>query len=310
MKSYKLILTILPLIFFWAGCAEEEYRLGELKTPANIAIKAEVVGQSAENPNGDGSGKVNFTLTGDNVISYKVDFGDGSKPSVTPNIYTKTFSKVGTRTYRVTATAIGTGGITTTISKDVTVYYAYKVSDEIIQLLTGNKAEGKKWVVDHDAFAHMGNGPGPGRPDGNAETFEPTWWQAQPNSKTSSGMYNDVYTFTNTKQFTHTTGGDLYGYKDMFARDFDPATPGSVIWEREWKLTYSDYTEGYDFNGDPATATQPERVYIVFDRLGFFGFFNGSHKYMILELTETNMHVRSVTPGTNDASFYIKLKAL
>lgn len=311
MKSYKLFLaTVLSIVILSVGCTEEKYTLGDLKSPADIAITAVVAGQSAENPNGDGSGVVNFTFTGNNVISYKVDFGDGSAPGIVPNVFSKRYGKVGTKTYRVTVTAIGTGGITSSVSKDVTVYYAYQVTPDIVTKLTGDSPEGKKWVVDKDAYGHMGMGPGPDRPDGTPETFEATWWQADPNAKTSSGMYNDVYTFTNAKKFIHTTGGDLYGWKDMFARDFDPATPGSVIWEREWKLTYSDYTEGFDYNGDPATETQPERVYIVFDRLGFLGFFSGSHKYMIMELTETTMYVRSVSPGTNDASWYIKLKAL
>ena len=311
MKSYKLFTTIiLSVILLFSGCTEEKYTLGDLKSPTGIAVDAVVKGQSTENPNGDGSGVVNFTFTGNNVISYKVDFGDGSAPSIVPNVFSKSFNKVGTKMYHVTVTAIGTGGITSTVSKNVTVYYAYKVTPDIVTKLTGDSPEGKKWVVDKDAYGHMGNGPGPDRPDGIAETFTPIWWQAEPNSKTSSGMYNDVYVFTNTKKFTHITGGDLYGFKDMFARDFDPATPGSVIWEGEWKLTYPDYTEGFDYNGDPATDTQPERVYIVFERLGFLGFFSGSHKYMILELTDTYMHVRCATPGTNNAAWYIKLKAL
>lgn len=311
MKSYKLFLvTILSFAILLVGCTEEKYTLGDLKSPTDIAINAEIVGQSTENPNGDGSGMVNFTFSGNNVISYKVDFGDGPAPSIVPKTTSKRFSKVGIQTYRVTLTAIGTGGITSTVSKDVTVYYAYEVTPDIVTKLTGDSPEGKKWVVDKDAYGHMGNGPGPGRTDGNEETFEPTWWQTEPNSKTSSGMYNDVYVFTNTKQFTHITGGDLYGLKDMFARDFDPATPVSQVWEREWKLTYQDYTESFDYDGEPATDDQPERVYIVFERLGFLGFFGGPHKYMILELTDTHMFVRCTTPGTNESAWYIKLKAL
>lgn len=311
MKSYKFILAIMiPMTILFIGCKQEDYKLGDLTAPADLSITATVAGVTADLPNGDGTGNVDFVFSAKNVISYKVDFGDGHGADFVPAHYTKKYNKIGTKTYRVIVTAVGTGGITSTITKDVTVYYAYEVTPDIVTMLTGDSPTGKKWKVDGNAYGHMGNGPGPDRPDGIEETFEPTWWQADPNSKGATGMYNDVYIFTNTKKFTCQTGGDLYGYKDMFARDFDPTTPGSQVWDREWKLTYSDFTEGFDYDGDAATATQPERVYIVFDKLGFLGFFGGSHKYMILEISDTNMYVRCTSPGTNDSAWYIKLIAV
>ena len=96
----------------------------------------------------------------------------------------------------------------------------------------------------------------------------------------------------------------------MFAKDFDASTPGSVIWEREWKLSYPDYTESFDYDGEPATGTQPERIYINFERLGHVGLFMGSHKYMILNISDTHIFLRGALPGTNNAAWYVKLVAI
>lgn len=59
--------TVLSL-FLFLGC-EENNSFGELTTPENLAVTVEIIGQDAENPNGDGSGLVKFTATADNAIS-------------------------------------------------------------------------------------------------------------------------------------------------------------------------------------------------------------------------------------------------
>ena len=74
---------LIAILFVVSSCSEESYSLGELTAPNNIVITSEIVGQDATHPNGDGSGEVNFSITGDNALSYKIDFGTGAQESFT-----------------------------------------------------------------------------------------------------------------------------------------------------------------------------------------------------------------------------------
>ena len=313
MKRYikPLVLIFATILVGFTSCKKETYTLGDLPTPSNLALTIDIAGKTDALPNGDGSGMVNFTFTANNAISYKVDFGDGSSPQVCQSKITRKFNKVGLNHYRIIVTALGKGGITSTSIKEIDVYYAFDIDPAIVTLLTGNSPTGKKWRVDSEAGGHLGLGPGAGRTDGNAETFIPTWWAALPNEKADKGIYYDVYTFTNTKVFTHTTNGNMYGIKEFFARDFDPATPGVYGgYADEWILSYPDYSESFDYDGDKATSTSPKRDYIVFSQKGHCGFFSGFHKYMILEITESKMYLRADLPGTNINAWYVKLIAV
>lgn len=309
----KTILVIFGAILIgFTSCQEDEYALGDLTAPTGLTITADIVGQSEEFPDGDGSGNVNFTFSASNAISYKVDFGDGSAPRVLSSVTSLKYNKVGTKHYRVIVTANGKGGITTTAIKEIDVYYAYNVNPLTVTLLTGDSATGKKWTIDSDVAGNIGNGPGPERPDGNAETFWPSWYSAGPNAKATKGIYDDIYTFTNTKVFTHQTNGNMYGYKTFFIRDFDADAPGAYGgYGDEWILDYPDYTESFDYDGDLTGNDGNPAEYITWEQKGHCGFFNGSHKMMILELTETTMWLRAAeTHGTNVGAWYVKLKAI
>jgi hypothetical protein len=115
------------LLFVVAGCSEDNYSLGDLTAPNNVVITAVVVGKDAANPDGDGSGKVNFMVTGNNILGSKIDYdvtnsvdwvifpGDNK---VTGTFKTET---AGVNTYTVTVVASGVGGTLTTVTKNVTV---------------------------------------------------------------------------------------------------------------------------------------------------------------------------------------------
>jgi len=172
----KIVTAIFAIILLgFTSCQQDEYSLGALSSPTDLVINAEIVGKTTALPNGDGSGNVNFTFSAKDAISYKVDFGDGSAPKILSSLVTLKYNKVGTKHYRVVVTALGKGGITTTAIKEIDVYYAYTVNPATVTLLTGDSATGKKWRVDKDVAGHLGLGPGPGRTDGNSETFVPSW---------------------------------------------------------------------------------------------------------------------------------------
>ena len=309
MKIFKILLILLVLGAFATSCTKEKYALGDLTPPTNLAIATDIVGKTADSLYGNGFGAVNFTFSANDAISYKVNFGDGSAVRTYPDKVSHVFNKLGTNHYKVAVTALGKGGTTIQDTIELDVYYAYVADPAIVTLLTGDSPTGKKWRVAKETPEHLGNGPGPGRSDGNAETFIPTWWQAAPFAKEGKGIYDDVYTFTSTKMFTHTCNNDLYGIKARFAIDFDPLTPGVFGgYGDEWILSPTpDYTEGFNYDGEPETATSPRRSYITFAQKGHCGFFNGAHRFMILDITPTTMWLRGAMPGTDIAAWYVKL---
>lgn len=80
------IATIFSL-FLLVNCQEDNASFGDITTPTNLNINYEIVGKTASDPYGDGSGLVNFTATADNAISYKFDFGDNDIKSVPSGIF-------------------------------------------------------------------------------------------------------------------------------------------------------------------------------------------------------------------------------
>ena len=73
MKNIKFLFktVFIAIATLLVGCEEENYEFGDLIAPNNLVVNAEIVGASAENPNGDGSGVVNFTAAADDAITYK-----------------------------------------------------------------------------------------------------------------------------------------------------------------------------------------------------------------------------------------------
>jgi beta-glucanase (GH16 family) len=92
-------------------------------TPSNLKVTAVVVGTSAQNPNGDGSGMVNFTISATNATSYKILLGNGEIKETTNGVLTYTYIASGTNTYTVYVSAYnGLKFVSTSIT--VTLYVA------------------------------------------------------------------------------------------------------------------------------------------------------------------------------------------
>ncbi|RZJ65238.1 MAG: glycoside hydrolase family 16 protein [Flavobacterium sp.] len=94
--------------------------------PTNLVISSEIVGQDDQNPNGDGSGMVAFTVSADNAQSIQLTFQGGAIQTVNGANGTidKQFTTIGTNTYVVSVKAFGTGNTSITSSTAVTVFYA------------------------------------------------------------------------------------------------------------------------------------------------------------------------------------------
>jgi beta-glucanase (GH16 family) len=94
---------------------------GTSSTPSNLVVSAVVVGTSTQNPNGDGSGKVNFTISATNATSYKILLGNGEVQEITNGVFTYTYTASGTNTYVVYVSAYNGAKFVST-STTITLY--------------------------------------------------------------------------------------------------------------------------------------------------------------------------------------------
>ena len=108
-KLLKPILGIATLMFF-ISCEQKEYAFGDLTAPSNLQVNTVIAGQDANNPNGDGSGDVEISISADNAIAYKVDF-DINTPTDLVHVPTGTithkYTTEGVNDYTLTIVAYG-----------------------------------------------------------------------------------------------------------------------------------------------------------------------------------------------------------
>ena len=121
-------LVLFLMLFVVTSCTEDTYSFGDIIAPTNVVINTVVVGKDATHPHGDGSGKVNFMVTGNNILGSRIDY-DSTDPNdwvILPNsnkatatFKTETAARV--NTYTVTVITSGVGGTSTTVTTTVTV---------------------------------------------------------------------------------------------------------------------------------------------------------------------------------------------
>jgi len=127
MKKILINIAAIFSLLLMVNCQEDNFSFGSLDAPSNLEITVDIVGKTADAPNGDGSGKVKFTTTADNAISYKYIYGDGITENSPGGIVEHAFTTVGINTYTVTVIASGNGGITVNTTVDVLVLSNYCV---------------------------------------------------------------------------------------------------------------------------------------------------------------------------------------
>jgi len=172
MKKFKYILVLIGVVMFTTSCQDDDFSVGDIVAPANLQLTAEIVGADVNNPNGDGSGIVNFSSTSDNAISYRYNFGDNTDVVVAPNgDVSHQFSVTGVNSYAVTVMASGRGGITSTTTINVNVFSSFE-DEEAKNFLSGGSGNSKTWYWAADIAGNIGLGPNDVQPGG-----EHTWSQ-------------------------------------------------------------------------------------------------------------------------------------
>jgi hypothetical protein len=297
------------LLLSITSCTQETYSLGDLTAPSNIVINADIVGTDATHPNGDGSGDVKFSITGDNVLGYKIDYdaNDAVDFKYLPTgSVTKKYTKLGLNTYRVTVVASGKGGSSTNVTKDITVRSDFTADPAIVTNITNNAT--KTWVVDKSVAGHLGVGPW------STSSVTPEWWAAGVNEKvaTANCFYTSTFTFakvvasgTFTLQVASPDGaftktGSLAG-----------GLPGIPATGAEGCYAYAGGTSTFSFvpsSSGIAASTPSTKIGIQLAGVTtFIGYGAVQKEYEILASTSTYLYLRVQGTETGNA-WYLKLK--
>ncbi|MBB4800293.1 beta-glucanase (GH16 family) [Flavobacterium nitrogenifigens] len=158
MKMINLVnragVFTLILLFVFQSCSSSNDAGEDIPTnaaPTNLSVQVDVVGKTAENPNGDGSGKVKLTISASNATQYKVLINNELKES-TSGDFTYEFTASGTSSYPVLVSAYNGSKFIST-STTVNIFVARKViwSDEFN---VDGAPDASKWGYD------LGNGNG------------------------------------------------------------------------------------------------------------------------------------------------------
>lgn len=308
MKKIKYIIGLL-LLTAYIGCVEETYQFGDLDAPSNLVINTQIMGQSDADPNGDGSGEVMISASADNAITYHIGYnkldnnGDVTLGVLKGGTVNKKFTDPGTITYRITVVAYGKGGISSNLTKDITVRSDFVPDAVIVTSLTNDSS--KAWVVDKSVAAHFGVGPW--------GEFTPIWYTAGVDEKLAccSCFYSTQYTFTKNADasFSLNVNAPDGIFTKTGALTNLPGIPASG--DEGCYTQYTGATSSFNFvpasTGIPATQPSTQTSIKLADYNTVIGYGATSDEYEILELTASYMYLR--VQGTEPAnSWYLKLK--
>jgi beta-glucanase (GH16 family) len=319
MKNiFKNLLAMFSIILIF-GCQEVDQEFGDVIAPSNLTLDYEIVGVDADNPNGDGSGMVNFYASADNAITFRYNFGDNTAVKVAPSgDIAHGFFEPGLNSYVVTVIASGTGGVTTSTSITIDVFSAFN-DVEAKSFLTGapttTDADGnlvlnldqtysKTWYWAADRPLHAGLGPVEDDYGSGEFAYEAWWNSIQPFDEAKECMYTNTFVFT-----INTDGVMTFEQRDGLA--FSPGAYADTIGiagetcHDETTIPSIAGIKGVSFlpssskaaleggyNGQPYRGTS----FQISDD-GFLGWFVGSGLYDIIHIDNDLMRVRVIQDG-------------
>ncbi|MEO7976325.1 glycoside hydrolase family 16 protein [Flavobacterium sp.] len=304
----KIIIKIISLfaILLMTGCQKDDFTFGDISTPTNVKITVEIVGKTAEDPFGDGSGIVKLVATADNAISYKYVFSDGTSENSPSGEFSKRFTKTGVNKYTVTAIAYGKGGIASNATIEVEVLSNFS-DPEAVGFLTGGTS--KKWYWSASEPGHLGVGQN----DGDAtKNYFANYYQAgvfeKAGSPASSCLYENELTFSldgDVLQFQLNNGGSTF-FNASFASVAGGTSPDDacLAYNTGGLKTVSLSPSGSVVMANPDHATQTRGTTMNFSDGGFMGYYIGQSSYEILSITANRMVVRAVMGGNPALAWY------
>ncbi|WGK95619.1 MULTISPECIES: hypothetical protein [Flavobacterium] len=306
MKNILYKITFVISVLLITNCTVEKYELGELNAPSNVAVAVTIAGKTTAAPNGDGSGDVTFTISGDNILASKIDFDANNAldlVAVNNGKITKKYTTLGLNTYTVTVIAYGPGGTSTTVTTEVTVKSDFTPNPAIVTALTNNTS--KTWVVDKSVPGHFGVGPWTG-------SVGPDWWSANVDEKVSccNCFYTSTFTFTKASATSYTI--QVACPDGAFTKTGALTTlPGIPSSGAEGCYSYGGGSGAFSFipsSTGIAAATPSTQTSILLSGVDtFIGYGALQKEYEILVINANYMYLRVQGTETGNA-WYLKLK--
>ncbi len=301
-KLMKISLTVLAMLFFSVACTDDDYELGTITTPSNLMVTSEVVGQTEDMPDGDGSGTVNFNASADNAMTYKFIYGDGFEDVSATGESSHSFNENGVNDYTVTVIASGTGGASSSMSTTVTVFSDFS-DPETKQLLTGDGS--KTWYIAASEPGHLKLGP-------SAEPyFITSWYAAVPFEKAeedeSSCFYTDEMTFSLNENEEIIYDYNNYGatfFNVAFIEDFGGGGGSDVClaYDAPTDQNVSLTPSGSNVSEEFSTGTSMNIA-----GGGTIGYYVGNSSYEIISITENRMVIRTTSTKNPEQAWYMTL---
>lgn len=309
IRSIKYFTAVMALLLFISACKKKEYSMGELTAPTEVTINTKIIGQDATHPDGDGSGDVEITLSGKNVLSYKIDYdaANGIDLEHLPTgEVTRKYTNVGTHAYRITVVAYGPGASATTVTKDIQVRSDFTPDPTLVADLTGTGS--KSWSVNKDIPGHFGVGPWA------AGSVTPEWWAAAPNEKVAccNCFYTSTFTFTKNANGTFTltvASPDGAFTKTGALAGGLPGIPGSGA---EGCYSYGGGSTAFSFvpssSGVASSTPSTKTAILLGGTTTYIGYGAQLKEYEILSISPTALYLRVQGTETGNA-WYLRLKA-
>ena len=336
MKTFKKIIGLFILsIFLFTSCQDEDQEFGALKAPSNITLNYEIFGQDADNPNGDGSGIVNFSATADDAITYIYSFGDNTDNASAPSGNSShRFTRTGLSSYNVTVTASGLGGVTSSKSINIEVFSAFddieaksflsgapiSQDSDGLDVINISSPATKVWYLDDSKTGHLGVGPSlafdiqiygapreyyypsffsapPGTfcgNDGDCFCDDELIFTLNPDGSMNYLLDNKGTTFFNANAAHQAIAGGAGGGDACL--DFDTSTVSNV--------SFAPGSEDWSLVADPSFESRGTQM--NFSDSGFMSYYVGSSSYEIIEITETELYVRTLDAADPNLAWYHK----
>lgn len=214
---------------------------------------------------------------------------------VPEGIITHKYNSPGTNDYTITVNAVGTGGVISTLSRQIKIFVLFNIPTEMLDALTGSTGT-KVWNTDKEAAGHFGVGP--------ADGFLPSWYEAGPNQRDPCA-YDDEITFTKDasnrvsitvdnkgSSFATEASTSFYGFSGGDGC-YPINTGGTKL------LTFMDATSS-------STPDQSTRIQFTVPGNGIINFGTGGTVYEIISASETQIFLRNI--GSDGNAWYQKLK--
>ncbi|MEC3906251.1 family 16 glycosylhydrolase [Tamlana sp. 2201CG12-4] len=302
MKNLKFkhsIGLLLAILLVFTGCQDDDASFGDIKIPTNITLSAEVICEGCTDVDGDGSGLVNLEATSSGALAYKFDFGDGFTETNQTGKLTHRFTSVGVNTYTVVVNAVGTGGVQSSTSLNVTVRSDFE-DPEAKDFLSGGLGNSKTWYWAADKPGNIGLGPDEKQADGS-HTFA-AWFSSDPFHPDKLCMYDAELVFTQDAEgnlIFQQTAGQAYipgTYSGNLGVDGDTCHGQDVV-PSLGMVSNVALIPSSSIATEDGKDPEYRGTTIQFSDDGFMSWYIGSSTFEIITITNSTLRVRVTEPG-------------